>query len=374
MKLSVLAALPILLLANAAAQNNAISYMPRVDGVVKAKVEMSTYDGNYRFSVRNARFGLSGNVARDINYRFQTDISSEGNISLLDANVGYVTPRLNIRIGQQAYNFSTDLICSPASNIFSNRSLLAKFLTSYYGSYLKDGQTRYFTSTMGGRDLGITAGYTFPGRTPLTLSLGILSGNGMNNPQWDATANLVGRIDVKPTASTRLSASYYNGRTPIHDMVVTDDAGTPQVQRLRQKITMAGAEAGYDDGHLTIQAEYARRYLKNDGGKAQVLAAAFGYATYRFDIPDKYIARYWAPVLRWDTGNNIDYVYGPDARLAAFSADRITAGLRLGFAEKIVRAELRLSYEKYLLRRGPEGMAHDRLLQDKVTLEFVASF
>ena len=51
-----------------------VSYVPRVDGAVKAKLEVSLNDGEYRFNVRNTRFGVSGNVSRNMFYRIQDSL------------------------------------------------------------------------------------------------------------------------------------------------------------------------------------------------------------------------------------------------------------------------------------------------------------
>ena len=61
-------------------------------------------------------------------------------------------------------------------------------------------------------------------------------------------------------------------------------------------------------------------------------------------------------------------------RRELFDANRITAGINLGFSTKLVRSEVRLNYEKYLLKERPSDFAVNKLLHDKFTLEIVASF
>ena len=92
-----------------------VSYVPRVDGAVKAKLEVSLNDGEYRFNVRNTRFGVSGNVSRNMFYRIQVDFNNEGKLSILDSYAGYRTGGLDIRLGQQQYHFSTDLDRGPTA-------------------------------------------------------------------------------------------------------------------------------------------------------------------------------------------------------------------------------------------------------------------
>ena len=177
-----------------------ISYVPKIDGAVKAKFELSTYDGEFRFNVRNSRFGVSGNVSRHMIYRMQVDFSNEGKVSILDAYAGYQAGRWDVRLGQQQYHFSSDLDRGPSSNMFANRSFLAKYLTGYYGSELVDGKPKDFVRTLGSRDLGIMATYTFQTRLPLKFYFGIFNGSGINNPEWGKTVNFVGRAEIGPAS------------------------------------------------------------------------------------------------------------------------------------------------------------------------------
>ena len=78
--------------------------------------------------------------------------------------------------------------------------------------------------------------------------------------------------------------------------------------------------------------------------------------------------------MRWDLGNGVDYLNSDTRRRELFDANRITAGINLGFSTKLVRSEVRLNYEKYLLKKRPSDFAVNKLLHDKFTLEIVASF
>ena len=48
-----------------------VSYVPKIDGAIKAKMEIDLNRGEYRFNVRNSRFGVRGNVSRNMSYRLQ---------------------------------------------------------------------------------------------------------------------------------------------------------------------------------------------------------------------------------------------------------------------------------------------------------------
>ena len=41
-----------------------VSYVPKLDGTIKAKMEVDLNGGEYRFSVRNARLGVRGTFRR----------------------------------------------------------------------------------------------------------------------------------------------------------------------------------------------------------------------------------------------------------------------------------------------------------------------
>ena len=126
-----------------------VSYVPKLDGTIKAKMEVDLNGGEYRFSVRNARLGVRGNVSPKMNYRLQMDFGNEGKISLLDAYAGYQSGGFTAELGQQQYHFSTDMDRGPSTNLFANRSFLSKYLTSYYGSELSGGKP----STTSGRSV-----------------------------------------------------------------------------------------------------------------------------------------------------------------------------------------------------------------------------
>lgn len=361
MKKLTLILLSILAVQAAKAQESPAAYLPKLDGTIKARTEISAYDGYYRINVRNARLGASGNITDESFYRIQVDFSNEGSISFLDAYAGYRFGRLDFILGQQQLHFSTDMDRGPAAALFANRSFISKFITSYYGHTAGGSYIRQ----IGSRDLGAFASYNLHQGSGLKLSLGLFSGNGINNPKWNNTVNILGRVSVKPSANTRLSLSYYNGYTPLHE------EGISMVAR---RITMAGAEAGYSDGKLLAEMELANRYLKNAAGGREHLTLGLVQAQYRLELNQSCKASYWAPAIRWDTGNNLDYIDKAASARTNLDLNRLTAGVRLGFEGKAGRSHIGLNYEKYFFKNTPSDISVNRLFQDKLTLEFVASF
>lgn len=355
-------------------ESKEVSYVPKIDGAVKAKFEVSTYDGEYRFNVRNSRFGVSGNVSRHMIYRMQVDFNNEGKVSILDAYAGYQFGGWDIRLGQQQYHFSTDLDRGPSSNMFANRSFLSKYLTSYYGSELSDGKPKDFVKTLGSRDLGVMATYTFKTRLPLKLYFGIFNGSGINNPQWGKSVNLIGRVEIGlPIEGMRLALAYYDGSAPPHDRVIEKGDVFEQVP-FKQAMRIGGMELCYARGNFFIEGEYARRYLANYNGKYQVLVASHVHTYYLLPMRSTSAMTHIAPIIRWDLGNGLDYLNEVSKQHERIDANRITAGINFGFGKKFLRSEVRLNYEKYLFREPPSDLSINKLFQDKFTVELVASF
>lgn len=347
-----------------------ISYLPKVDGAVKARVEMSAYDGEYRFNVRNSRFGLSGNVSPAMDYRIQVDFSNEGKLSVLDSYIGYTAGRFRASIGQQNYRFSTDMTRGPNANLFSNRSFLAKYLTSYFGEELSGGKTVGYVRTIGTRDLGAMFSYDIPVKTPLKAYFGLFNGSGINNPEWGKSVNVITRLEAGGETGFRAAASYYTGFTPNH--IHIRDGADPMNIIQSHRIHMLGGELRYVKGNVFVEGEYAQRRLMIGGGKMLTAAHVHGY--YRIVLPKNATMHHISPIARWDIGDNVDYLNTATKQVESFTANRITAGINFGFVERFIKSELRLNYEKYFLKRTPSDFSVNKLLQDKFTIEVIASF
>lgn len=349
-----------------------VSYVPKIDGAVKVKLEVDLQDAAYRFNVRNSRFGVRGNVSRSMYYRIQVDFNNEGKISILDSYVGYSIGGFDAKLGQQQYHFSTDLDRGPTTNMFANRSFLAKYLTSYYGSEVSDGKIVSYVKTLGSRDLGLSMSYHFKTDLPLNLIAGVFNGSGTNNPEWGKRVNLMGRIELGGKEGLQGSVAYYHGYSPQH-VTVEEHNGTFVTKDFEQKLRMVGGELRYTRGGLLLEGEYARRYLCMKGATA-MMATALVQGYYRFQLPKCPMIDYIAPIARWDMGNNVDYLNVQNNLRETFSANRITVGVNFGFGSKWIQSEIRLNYEKYLLKEQPSDFWGNKLLHDKFTLEVVASF
>lgn len=347
-------------------------YRPQLFGGVKAKVETSLYGGDYRFNVRHSRIGVKGLVSPQINYQMQIDFHNEGNLTVLDAYVGYKPwDNFEFILGQQQYGFSTDLSRGPSNNIFVNRSLLGKFLTSYYGPKLSGGVPTTVTESIGARDLGARVNYTLR-KLPIKFVVGAFNGTGLNNPEWTNRVNLIGRVEVGRKEGFGVAVAHYNGYSSLYDVTQQSDGSWISEHKRSQRMIMWGGEVHYIAGDFRIEAEYAQRELKGYG-RSNMLTAGHVQGYYIFRMAERSRLSYIAPVGRWDIADNVDFI-NKDNGLEKFTANRATIGINLGFSGSFIDSEIRLQFEKYFLDGKPSDYSRNPLLQDKLSLEFIANF
>ncbi|MFI3293031.1 MAG: porin [Rikenellaceae bacterium] len=345
-------------------------YTPQMFGVAKVKMELSTNDGEYRFDVRNSRIGVRGNASERMNYAIQIDYNNEGSISILDSWVGYHVEGFAFKLGQQKIQFSTDLDRGPDSSPFSNRSFLSKYITTYYYTEATASGYDVTVKTMSSRDIGARIEYTIP-KTTIKLSGGVFNGSGSNNPEWSSTANIVARVDVGAKEGFGAAASCYIGVTPTVSYATFENGAWSDVV-MDQKIRMYDAYVRYTKGDLFVEAEYAQRRLNQN--EFHLAQAYYIHGTYRFQINDNPIFKYFAPHLRWDAGKNIEYYDYSIGDVFRYSSNRMTYSMNFGLSEKRIKSELRLAYEDYFVTAKPGDISYNKLLQDKFTIEFVAAF
>lgn len=348
-----------------------VDYTPQVFGAVKAKFELSTSNGEQRFNVRNSRIGVKGAVSNRMRYAVQIDFNNEGKISILDSYATYTVGGFELSLGQQQYKFSTDLDRGPSSNMFSNRSFIAKYLTTYIGSDVSDGKESYYVKNIGSRDIGALISYDFPKDLPLKLSVGAFNGSGANNPEWSRTMNFVAKLTIGARSGFGGAISYYGGNTPVLTKVEQGADGLKNVD-FEQDINMWGGELHYVGRKFLIEAEYAQRRLQNDG--LEMLHAAHVQGYYRFTLPSNQFADHVSPHLRWDMGRGIDFMNTQTKMQEKFNSNRITASVNIGLSEKIFRSEIRFGYEKFFVDDYASDFHVNPMLHDKMTIEFIASF
>ncbi len=335
--------------ATAAAQE---SYAPRISGLVKARFETDSHDGDSRFSVRNTRLGIDGFATQNIYYNTHIELNALGSLMVLDAYVGYRIGNFDLVLGQQSYKFSTELNRGAGGNYFANRSFIGKFISNYQGF---DGALY----DIGPRDIGATLQYRGEWKIPVTFNIGAFNGSGLNNPTWNNHMNFVARIDANPFRGMRIAGSYYKGKVPTAASM-TD-------------IEMWGAEAGYTHNGLIVEAEFTKRYQRHTSGN-DIMTAALVHAMYSFQFRPNEFARNITPQVRWDYGENIGFRNFATDTYDSFDAQRITVGLCIGLTDKLLRTEIRFNYDFYIMNDRPADFASNRLLHDKFTVELLTKF
>ncbi|MFI3316952.1 MAG: porin [Rikenellaceae bacterium] len=333
-----------------------VDYTPQIFGSVRAKFEESTESGDHRFNVRNSRLGVKGMTSEHMRYAMQIDFNNEGSVSILDSYVAYVAGNFELSLGQQQYHFNADLDRGPSSSLFSNRSFLSKYLTTYY-TYDATSPTDCSVKTIGSRDIGALMSYKFPTKIPIQITGGLMNGSGANNPEWNENMNYVARATIGAKSGFQVAGSYYHGYTPYV-----------------QKIEMYGGELRYAGSNYLIEAAYAQRILEQELDGTQTITAAHVHGYRTFELPKNNAIEYLAPHLRWDMGSGIEFINQYDGMIDRYDANRITVALNIGFAKKWIGSEIRIAYEEYMVGTSHSDANINPLLQDKYTIEFIASF
>lgn len=280
-----------------------------------------------QFFIKEARFGVSGNINEYASYKFLADAakittlstvngsvpnstadktllksaSVSGNDFLQDAEVDIMPMKsLTLSMGQFKVPFSTDNNRSGSVADFANRP----FITNVSPSI---------------RDLGFMVSYKITGGVPVELFGGVFNGAGADKKENDKTSDYAVRGVVHPTKDLGLSVNYYGG------------------QATGAKLAMANVGVDYKLGSFFIDGEYGMKSSKLPAATTNSFSY-FGYAMYTFSFPEAMVTNI-IPAVRFDA-------YDPNKDKVNDDVNRITAGLTVTFA-KISFAHFRLNYEKY---------------------------
>jgi phosphate-selective porin len=173
--------------------------------------------GNDTFTIRRTRVVLTGEAARGIKFKFQTDIARTP--ILLDANVDFVwSGVLNLRVGQFQVPFSMENLTPSSSLDTINRDNKAL-----------------------GRDIGAML---FGSTGIVEYALGVFNGPGINQKDNDDHKDLAARLVLRPAGFLHVGVSYYDGKRPL-------TAGGALVDRDR-----LGFEGVIRHGGLALKGEY----------------------------------------------------------------------------------------------------------------------
>ena len=356
------------------AQQSSINYIPRLDGVVKVRSEWNTDNGDFRMAVRNTRLGFRGLINEDLGYRLQMELSNNGSFNILDAYITYKWDNTSFLVGQQHYQFSSDVMRGPSNNPFANRAFIGKFITNYASPINRnfDDFEDFDMSNLGSRDVGVTIWQNFKClNIPCTAIVGIMNGAGANKATWRNSPNYIGRLIVGGQKGFQGVVGTYVGA--LDNALYTDTSNLPK----RFHMLMWNLEARYTGTNLSLDAELAvervdyNHRIPDRMNKSTVAGSVWG--SYRIDQNWKRIP-YIMPLLRFDFGRDIDFHNMLSGSHDRANVERITAGINLGLHKTYNRAELRFQYEKYFFHNRPTDFAVNALFNDKFTTELCLLF
>lgn len=321
---------------------NDVDYTPHIHGTFRGKYEYQPQDQKGRFQVRTARFSLSGNVANNVSYKTEIDLSDKGQIRMLDAYTK-ITPleRLQITIGQMRVPFTIDAHRSPHQQYFANRSFIAKQVGDV-------------------RDVGLTAGYNFKMFFPMRLEVGIFNGSGLTH-QVDFWTNEI-------NFSTKLQAFV---------------AGKWNFTLSAQKISPA---------HLTVMMYDAGMYYHAHGWHAELEYLHKTYAHQAFhdvnsvntfinyDVPlRRCFFTKVSPLIRYDymSDHSDGFRYKNGVKdengtliINDYKRSRLTGGVTLSIDKPFI-SDIRLNYEKYFYEQNQFAKMSEK---DKFVIEVMTRF
>ena len=332
-KLLLLTVLGILFTATISAQDTDLVAYPnfKIDGTLKNKYEYAIDSDVSRFTIRNSRIGIKGNINDFSSYRAQVELSDEGKFKVLDLS-GSFTPLegLSFTMGQTSIPLFNNYIVSPSEMMFANRAFLGK----------------YYIST---RDLGVNVKYKFNmGLVPVNLEFGLYNGNAINDPVWKKNMSTGGRVILGSMDGLRFSAKLYD--YPNNDST---------------HFLIYGADLRYEINNFKVETEIMKRDSKTE--LYNDMLSYYIQSAYRVPIKSKFFD-YFLPAVRWDA---------IDERLdeKGFDTNRLTVGLGLGFDEEEFSSIIRLDYERYFINNTMSIFdKNDQMDSDKITVELLFTF
>ena len=303
----------------------------KFDGSLKTRFEYATETNMSRFTVRNSRMGLSGNIIEEISYRAQIELSNDGKFEVLDMYAS-IKPLKNfsVSLGQISLPIYNSYQTTPAQMLFANRTFLAKYFVP------------------GTRDIGVLAQYDFSlGGIPAVIDAGAFNASLINKPVWTNSLSWSVRAILGEMKGLRGSAKIYR-----YPGIETD-------------FFLWGADFRYGGERFKIEAEFLdRRNFYNDDD----LLATCLQGAYSFPVKNAGIFKDVTPALRWD-------MMGYNIKENGIGVNRITAGLSFGFTARPFTSLLRIEYEEYLVDDFiPEFTRYDEIDSDKITVELIIIF
>ncbi|MEN6324416.1 MAG: hypothetical protein ABFD09_13155 [Proteiniphilum sp.] len=315
------------------AQNaDSVSYPNfKVDGTLKTKFERISDTNMSRFTVRNSRIGVRGNINDYSSYRVQVELCNDGKFSVLDVS-GTLNPteRLSLTLGQTTIPLFNDQIITPSKMIFSNLTFLGKYF-------------------LNARDLGAKGKYAFnAGRVPVSIEAGLFNGNVINNPMWKNSLAYGGRLELGSMKGFRFTTKAYD--YPNNDST---------------HFVFYGADLRYEAEYWKVETEIMQKKSKTIHNRDMLSY----YIQGSWNIPiQTRMYKFIRPAIRWDA---ID----EQRDKAGFDVNRLTTGIGFGFNEKKFSSVLLFEYEWYFVNHEIQILSKStEIASSKSTIELLFTF
>lgn len=320
---------------SAADADTTVSYIPKIHGVMRPRLEVGTKSGDFRFQLRNARVSLEGKISRQIDYYLQVDFCDRGSIRPLDFWArAAIFKGFSLQMGQFRMPFGFDPHRGPANYFFANRSFVGKQVCNY-------------------RAVGGKATYAVP-NTRLKIEAGIFSPNSISDhKKW----------------ARRVAAS---GKLTYDVGNVSMTTGYMTVSPEKKRANMIDAAVCWKSGRWTVEGEYI--YEMYPGSDLDGTHAYDIWGNYRFPLKSK-LFNAMSVQARFDGMTAHSSLVPDDAGKISLDQprrNRITIGTTIShLTSKYVFFDVRLNYEKYLYSKGVLPALDE---DDKAVLELVVKF
>ena len=311
----------------ASAEEAKVEYLPKMTMLLRTKAEQNLNTNVMNFMVRNARFGLKGNITKELAYKVEIDWQDKEDIDMQDAKIIYTPIKdLEFTLGQFKSPFANDYHRNPADYSFINRNFITKRLSKNM------------------RDVGAMVAYKLPIEfMPIKLEIGMFNGNSNNHYEQDKQKSGAAKIQISPFSKSNLTFSTYHGQVTLD----------------KEKQTSMIAEM-YDIsythwiGDFFLDFEVAQK--KFDDTLDTKYEGFFTTLAYDFKIENSSILKI-TPAIRYEMYNKL-----PD--VSKESPRRISAGVTIHLKENN-NSYFRIDYEKYDYKSGVKSA------EDVISLEYV---
>lgn len=316
------------------AQENNWVFTPSIkfDGLLKSKFEYADQTNTSRFSIKNSRFAITGDLTPIVSYRAQLELSNSGEFSVLDL-YGAVTPieGLVVKLGQSSIPIHNSYVTNPGKMMFANRAFIGK----------------YFTPST--RDIGVAASYDFKVcNFPVGFDVAMYNGNKHNEPMWTSTPSYSTRLRVGNMDGFRTTAKLY--KYPNSDLL---------------NYLFYGFDLRYEASNWKVETEVMHRKNKANDDK---LTSAYLQGAYWFTLRNGKLFKNMIPAIRWDA-------MGSNQTSDDIDVNRVTLGLGFSFTNAPFDSLLRIDYEFYFAKNDlPILNRYEEMSSNKLSIELLLTF